>query len=194
MLEKFFRLKEHNTSIRQEVTAGITTFLTMAYIIFVHPDMLAQTGMDKGALIRVTFLAAFVGTMITALWVNAPIAMAPGMGLNAFFTYTLVFGQGASWEEALGVVFLSGIVFLLLTCQANFIGGKVKEELRNLERLLLIMGMYHGNRKKNSGDRVNKKGKWKFIRRKDMTDEIILTVDNFDEEVLKSDIPALVDF
>ena len=115
MLEKFFRLKEHNTSIRQEVTAGITTFLTMAYVIFVHPDMLAQTGMDKGALITVTCLAAFVGTMITALWVNAPLAMAPGMGLNAFFTYTLVFGQGASWQEALGVVFLSGMVFLVLT-------------------------------------------------------------------------------
>jgi len=115
MLEKVFRLKEHNTTVRQEVTAGVTTFLTMAYIIFVNPDMLSQTGMDKGALITVTCLSAFVGTMITALWVNAPLAMAPGMGLNAFFTYTLVFGQGATWQEALGVVFISGIVFLALT-------------------------------------------------------------------------------
>ena len=115
MLEKVFRLKEHNTTVRQEITAGVTTFLTMAYVIFVHPDMLAQTGMDKGALITVTCLSAFIGTMITALWVNAPLAMAPGMGLNAFFTYTLVFGQGATWQEALGVVFISGLVFLILT-------------------------------------------------------------------------------
>ncbi len=110
-----FKLEEHNTSVKQEVTAGITTFLTMAYVIFVHPNMLAQTGMDRAALITVTCLSAFVGTMITALWVNAPLAMAPGMGLNAFFTYTLVFGQGATWQEALGVVFISGIVFLVLT-------------------------------------------------------------------------------
>lgn len=115
MLEKIFKLKKHNTTVKQEIMAGVTTFLTMAYVIFVHPDMLAQTGMDKGALITVTCLSAFIGTMITALWVNAPLAMAPGMGLNAFFTYTLVFGQGATWQEALGVVFLSGVVFLLLT-------------------------------------------------------------------------------
>jgi len=112
---EIFGLKKHNTTVRQEVTAGITTFLTMAYVIFVHPNMLAQTGMDRAALITVTCLSAFIGTMITALWVNAPLAMAPGMGLNAFFTYTLVFGQGATWQEALGVVFISGVVFLILT-------------------------------------------------------------------------------
>ncbi len=111
----FFQLEKHNTNVKQEIIAGTTTFLTMAYIIFVNPGILSETGMDKGALITVTCLAAFIGTMITALWVNAPLAMAPGMGLNAFFTYTLVFGMGASWNVALGVVFISGVVFLLLT-------------------------------------------------------------------------------
>ncbi|MCS5421119.1 MULTISPECIES: NCS2 family permease [Psychrilyobacter] len=111
----FFQLEKHGTNIKQEMVAGTTTFLTMAYIIFVNPGILGETGMDKGALITVTCLAAFIGTMITALWVNAPLAMAPGMGLNAFFTYTLVFGMGATWNVALGVVFISGIAFLLLT-------------------------------------------------------------------------------
>ena len=111
----FFQLEKHGTNVKQEIIAGTTTFLTMAYIIFVNPGILSETGMDKGALITVTCLAAFIGTMITALWVNAPLAMAPGMGLNAFFTYTLVFGMGATWNQALGVVFISGVAFLLLT-------------------------------------------------------------------------------
>ncbi|WP_320047828.1 NCS2 family permease [uncultured Ilyobacter sp.] len=114
-MENFFKLKEHNTSIRQEVVAGVTTFLTMAYIIFVNPAILSAAGMDKGALITVTCLAAFIGTAFAGLWVNVPFAMAPGMGLNAFFTYTLVMGHGATWQEALGVVFISGIIFLILT-------------------------------------------------------------------------------
>ncbi len=114
-MENFFKLKEHNTSIRQEVVAGITTFLTMAYIIFVNPAILSAAGMDKGALITVTCLAAFIGTSFAGLWVNVPFAMAPGMGLNAFFTYTLVMGHGATWQEALGVVFISGVIFLILT-------------------------------------------------------------------------------
>ncbi|WP_319371608.1 NCS2 family permease [uncultured Ilyobacter sp.] len=114
-MENFFKLKEHNTSIRQEVVAGITTFLTMAYIIFVNPAILSAAGMDKGALITVTCLAAFIGTAFAGLWVNVPFAMAPGMGLNAFFTYTLVMGHGATWQEALGVVFISGVIFLVLT-------------------------------------------------------------------------------
>lgn len=114
-MEKIFKLKEHGTTVKQEVIAGITTFLTMAYIIFVNPSMLSMTGMDKGALITVTCLASAIGTGITAFWVNAPLAMAPGMGLNAFFTFTLVLGNGATWEQALGVVFISGIIFLGLT-------------------------------------------------------------------------------
>jgi adenine/guanine/hypoxanthine permease len=115
MLERLFQLRRHNTSVRTEITAGITTFLTAAYIIFVHPDLLAQTGMDKDAMTTVTCLAAALATLLIALWANAPLMMAPGMGLNAFFTYTLVIGQGIPWQTALGVVFISGVVFLLLT-------------------------------------------------------------------------------
>ena len=114
-MEKLFQLKEHDTTVKQEIIAGITTFLTMAYIIFVNPSILSMTGMDKGALITVTCLASAIGTAITAFWVNAPLAMAPGMGLNAFFTFTLVLGNGATWEQALGVVFISGVIFLALT-------------------------------------------------------------------------------
>ncbi|MGL5428550.1 MAG: solute carrier family 23 protein, partial [Cetobacterium sp.] len=114
-MERLFQLKEHGTTVRQEIVAGVTTFLTMAYIIFVNPSILSMTGMDKGALITVTCLASAIGTAITAFWVNAPLAMAPGMGLNAFFTFTLVLGNGATWEQALGVVFISGVIFLALT-------------------------------------------------------------------------------
>ncbi len=114
-MEKFFKLSEHNTTVRKEVFAGITTFLTMAYIIFVNPDILANAGMDKGALITVTALAAFFGTMLIGLWANVPLAMAPGMGLNAFFAYSLVIGNKISWETALGVVFISGVLFFVLT-------------------------------------------------------------------------------
>lgn len=114
-LDSFFKLTEHNTNVKTEVIGGLTTFITMAYIIFVNPNILGVTGMDKGALITVTCLASFIGTMITGLWCNVPFAMAPGMGLNAFFTFTLVLGKGATWEQALGVVFLSGIMFLVLT-------------------------------------------------------------------------------
>lgn len=114
-LEKFFKLKEHKTTVKKEFIGGLTTFITMAYIIFVNPNILGAAGMDKGALITVTCVASFIGTLLAGLWVNVPFAMAPGMGLNAFFTYTLVMGKGATWEQALGVVFFSGIVFLILT-------------------------------------------------------------------------------
>jgi AGZA family xanthine/uracil permease-like MFS transporter len=115
MLEKFFHFKEHGTCLRNEIIAGITTFLAAAYIIFVHPDMLAATGMDKGALTTVTCLVAGLATLLMALWANVPIMLAPGMGLNAFFTYTLVINQKLPWQTALGIVFLSGIFFLVLT-------------------------------------------------------------------------------
>lgn len=114
-MEKFFKLKEKNTTVKQEIIAGITTFLTMAYIVFVNPAILSATKMDAGALITATCLSAVIGTGLTGLWVNAPFAMAPGMGLNAFFAFTLVKGMGATWEEALGVVFLSGVIFVILT-------------------------------------------------------------------------------
>jgi AGZA family xanthine/uracil permease-like MFS transporter len=115
VLERIFRLRERNTTPATEITAGITTFLTAAYIIFVHPNILAQTGMDKGALTTVTCLVAAGSTLLIALWARAPLMMAPGMGLNAFFTYTLVLGRGLPWQTALGVVFISGLLFLVLT-------------------------------------------------------------------------------
>ena len=116
MLEKFFKLKEHGTNIRTEVIAGLTTFLTMAYIIFVNPNILSTTGMPHGALVTTTILASALGTVLVGLWANVPLAMAPGMGLNAFFAFSLV-GAGVvpNWQTALGVVFFSGIFFLIIT-------------------------------------------------------------------------------
>ena len=114
-IKRFFKLDELETTVGREVVGGVTTFLTMAYIIFVNPDILSETGMDKGALVTATILAAAFGTLLAGLWANVPYAMAPGMGLNAFFAFTLVLGGGASWQTALGVVFISGILFLILT-------------------------------------------------------------------------------
>ncbi|MDK2848273.1 MAG: adenine/guanine/hypoxanthine permease, partial [Desulfuromonadales bacterium] len=115
MLERLFHLKTHGTCLRNEILGGITTFLAAAYIIFVHPDMLTATGMDKGALTTITCLVAGLASLLMGLWANTPIMMAPGMGLNAFFTYTLVMNQHIPWQTALGIVFLSGLFFLLLT-------------------------------------------------------------------------------
>lgn len=114
-LNKFFKISQRESTVKTEIIGGITTFLTMAYIIFVNPSILSDAGMNKGALITVTCLASGIGTLIAGLWANAPFALAPGMGLNAFFTYTLVLGKGVTWEEALGVVFISGLCFLILT-------------------------------------------------------------------------------
>ncbi|QSX29125.1 NCS2 family permease [Shewanella cyperi] len=115
MLEKLFKLKQNHTTLKQEVIAGVTTFLTMAYIIFVNPMILAGAGMDQGAVFVATCLAAAVGCLVMGLMANYPIALAPGMGLNAFFTYTVVGEMGYSWETALGAVFMSGICFLILS-------------------------------------------------------------------------------
>ncbi len=115
MLDRLFQLRRHGTGVRTELVAGTTTFLTAAYIIIVNPSILSQAGMDKGALTTVTCLAASLATLLVAVWANAPLMMAPGMGLNAFFTYTLVLKEGVPWPTALGVVFLSGVFFLLLT-------------------------------------------------------------------------------
>ncbi|MBZ9538383.1 NCS2 family permease [Modicisalibacter tunisiensis] len=114
-LNNYFKLDEHDTTIRREVIGGITTFLTMAYIIFVNPSVLSQAGMDQGAVFVATCLAAAIGCLIMGAWANYPVALAPGMGLNAFFTYTVVMGMGKSWEVALGAVFLSGVTFFLLS-------------------------------------------------------------------------------
>jgi AGZA family xanthine/uracil permease-like MFS transporter len=115
MLNRFFQLGQRRTSVRTECIAGLTTFLTMAYIIFVNPEILSQAGMNREALIAVTCLVTAVSTIATGLFTNTPIAMAPGMGLNAFFAFTLVITRKVSWQTALGVVFLSGLFFLILT-------------------------------------------------------------------------------
>lgn len=114
-LERFFEVSKSGSTLRIEILAGVTTFLTASYIIFVNPSILSQTGMDKSALITVTCLAAFFGTFLFAVWPKVPLMMAPGMGLNAFFAYTLVIGNKVSWQTALGVVFLAGLLFLILS-------------------------------------------------------------------------------
>jgi AGZA family xanthine/uracil permease-like MFS transporter len=115
MIDRYFQLRKKQTTVQTECIAGLTTFLTMAYIIFVNPEILSQAGMNKEALIAVTCLVTAVSTIATGLFANAPIAMAPGMGLNAFFAFTLVITRKVSWQTALGVVFLSGLFFLILT-------------------------------------------------------------------------------
>ncbi|WP_447753300.1 NCS2 family permease [Pseudomonas nicosulfuronedens] len=115
MLEKLFQLKAHNTNVRTEILAGITTFLTMAYILFVNPSILGETGMDKGAIFVATCLAAAIGSAVMGLIANYPIALAPGMGLNAFFTYTVVLHMGHTWQVALGAVFLSACMFFIIS-------------------------------------------------------------------------------
>ncbi len=114
-MEKFFKLKERNTTIKTEVIAGITTFLSMAYILIVNPATLSQTGMDAGAVFTATALSAIVGTLIMGLYANFPVVQAPGMGMNAFFTYTVCLTMGYSWEEALFGIFISGLIFIGLS-------------------------------------------------------------------------------
>ena len=115
MLEKFFNLKANNTSLKKEILAGITTFVTMSYIIFVNPQMMAESGMDYGASFVGTCIAASLACFLMGLYANWPVGLAPGMGLNAFFTYTVVGGMGYPWEIALGAVFWSGILFTIMS-------------------------------------------------------------------------------
>ena len=115
MLEKLFKLSAHGTTVKTEIIAGFTTFLTMAYIIFVNPQMLGATGMDPGAVFVATCLAATIGCFIMGFYANYPVALAPGMGLNAFFTYVVVLHMGYTWQVALGAVTLSGICFVTLS-------------------------------------------------------------------------------
>jgi len=115
MLERYFQLKKHGTSVRTEVLAGCTTFLTMAYIIFVNPAILSDAGMDFGAAFTVTCVAAAIGSGLMGVLANYPIAQAPGMGINAFFTYTVVLGMGYTWQVALAAVFYAGILFVIIS-------------------------------------------------------------------------------
>lgn len=115
MLEQFFQLRAHGTTVKTEVIAGLTTFLTMAYIIFVNPDILAAASMPKDAVFVATCLAAALGSAIMGLYANYPIALAPGMGLNAYFAFAVVGGMGFSWQQALGAVFISGCLFIIVS-------------------------------------------------------------------------------
>ena len=114
-LDKIFHLKENHTDVKTEVMAGITTFMTMAYILAVNPNILSASGMDRGAVFTATALSAFIATCLMALLSNYPFVLAPGMGLNAYFTYTLVLGMGYTWQQALAAVFAEGIIFILLS-------------------------------------------------------------------------------
>lgn len=115
LLERLFKLSERNTNVRTELLAGLTSFLTMSYIIFVNPAILSDAGIPREAALAATIYASVFCTILMALWANYPVAVAPGMGLNAFFAYTVVLGHGLTWQTALGAVFISGLLFLILT-------------------------------------------------------------------------------
>ncbi|MEH8016105.1 NCS2 family permease [Rheinheimera muenzenbergensis] len=138
MLQRLFTLQARDTSFKREVVAGCTTFMAMSYVLFVNPAMLAQTGMDQGAVFVATCLAAALGCLLMGLLANLPVALAPGMGLNAFFTYVIVLEQGHSWQTALACVFFSGCLFLLLSL------FKVREWIINSIPLPLKMGIAAG--------------------------------------------------
>ncbi|MGH0053813.1 MAG: NCS2 family permease [Sphaerochaetaceae bacterium] len=134
-MEKFFKLKERKTTVKTEVMAGITTFLTMAYILAVNPDILSKAGMDFSMVFAATAIASAIATLVMALWANLPFALAPGMGLNAFLAYTVVSGMGYSWQFALTAVFVEGIIFLILTA-ANIREAIVNSIPANLKRAI----------------------------------------------------------
>jgi adenine/guanine/hypoxanthine permease len=115
LLERFFHLTENKTTVRRELLAGFTTFMTMAYVVVVNPRILSEAGMPVEGVLFATCISAALATLVMGLWANYPIALAPGMSLNAYFTYSIVIGRGVPWQTALGVVFLSGVLFLLLT-------------------------------------------------------------------------------
>lgn len=125
MLERIFKLTENQTTARRELLAGLTTFMTMAYIIVVNPQILAEAGMPIEGVLFATCVSSAVATLVMGLWANYPIALAPGMSLNAYFTYSIVLGRGVPWQTALGVVFLSGMLFLALTLT------RVREQIVN---------------------------------------------------------------
>ncbi|MBN2356602.1 NCS2 family permease, partial [candidate division KSB1 bacterium] len=113
-LQRYFKLEEHGTTVFTEMMAGITTFITMAYIIFVNPAILAISGMDQGSVFVATILSTVIATLIMGLYANVPFAQAPGMGLNAFFTFTVVLAMGLTWQQALAVVFLCGVLNFII--------------------------------------------------------------------------------
>lgn len=138
MLEKWFKLKENNTTIRTEVVAGVTTFMTMAYILAVNPSILSASGMDSNAVLMATALASFIGTLAMALLANYPFALAPGLGLNAYFAYTVCGDMGYSWQIALLAVFVEGLIFIVLSV------SNVREAIFNAIPLQLKRGVSVG--------------------------------------------------
>ena len=138
MLEKMFKLKEHGTNVKTEVLAGITTFMTMAYILAVNPNILSASGMDRNAILMATALAAFIGTMAMAFLANYPFALAPGLGLNAYFAYTVCGAMGYSWQIALLAVFVEGLIFIVLSLT------NVREAIFNAIPLQLKKGVSVG--------------------------------------------------
>ena len=138
MLERIFKLRENGTTVRTEVVAGITTFMTMAYILAVNPSILSEAGMDANAVLIATCLASFIGTMCMALMANMPFALSAGMGLNAYLAYTVVLGQGLSWQIALFAVFVEGIIFIIMSLT------NVREAIFNSIRLTLKQGVSVG--------------------------------------------------
>lgn len=114
-LDRIFHLRENGTTVRTEILAGVTTFMTMAYILAVNPTIMSAAGMDKGAVLTATALASLIGTLCMAVFANYPFALAPGMGLNAFFAFTVVLQMGYTWEMALAAVFVEGIIFIVLS-------------------------------------------------------------------------------
>ena len=125
LLESVFHLEENKTTIRRELLAGVTTFMTMSYVVIVNPRILSDAGMPVEGVLFATCISSAIATLIMGLWANYPIALAPGMSLNAYFTYSVVIGRGVPWQTALGVVFLSGVLFLLLTLT------KLREQIVN---------------------------------------------------------------
>jgi adenine/guanine/hypoxanthine permease len=124
-IERYFRLAENNTTVRREMLGGLTTFMTMAYIIVVNPQMLAQSGMPAEGVLFATCVSSAIATLVMGLWANYPLALAPGMSLNAYFTYSVCLGMHVRWQTALGAVFISGVLFLLLTVT------RVREQIVN---------------------------------------------------------------
>ena len=125
MLEKLFGIKAHNTSVRRELVAGFTNFMTISYIIFVQPSILSQSGMDVGAVMFATCLSSAIATFFMAFLTNYPVVLAPGMGLNAYFAFEVCLGSGLPWQEALGIVFIAGLLFFIL----SFVG--IREAIMN---------------------------------------------------------------
>ena len=125
-MERFFHLSENNTNARTEVIAGITTFMTMAYILAVNPNILSASGMDRGAVFTATALASMLASFLMALFANYPFVLAPGMGLNAYFAYTVVLQMGYTWQMALAAVFIEGLIFIVLSLRKLFYGRNRK--------------------------------------------------------------------